>query len=1218
MPDKTYKFRSVLQTVVLISTSGLAVFTIFGVLTGNIAQSSLVAGISSVSLLGLILVLVHITIRLHERNYRTLFEEFPEAIWLVNHDGTIVDVNDAACRLFRCERTWLVGNRPEHIAWVPPGSDSANKSQIVQERIDLAGDGEAVNFESWHNRGDGNRFLAHVHLCSVLSGGTRILQAVFRDITEQKKLEQKLRDSERRFSDLIGSVSDMVWEVDAEGKYTYVSEHYEQVLGYNCYEMIGKSPFDFSVPEDVDQLKGDFEQYVEAKAPFSEVVNWNLRKDGSKVCLLTNGVPILEGDKLLGYRGIDRDITDRVESEQILLGAVTETENAKQQLEVRENFLNAVLETAATAIFTVDKSRTILSVNEAFVAITGYMPDEIIGKHCDILDSPQCKRACKIFGNLHSGEKVYKKQCQIRSKDGNILTILKNANIIHNEDGIEVGLESFIDITDAVNARSKAETEALKLRSMIEGMEEGVVMIDEANIIREINPYLEEVFGIDKKDFIGKSVFEIHAPEIQTRLHAIIDMFRAGELEPVISNRKVGDRSFTFRVQPIAAGNTYRGSLLNVVDVTDLALAREEALAASKTKSEFLANMSHEIRTPMNGIIGMAELLKDTRLNEEQEDYVKTISSSADNLLEIINDILDISKIEAGKLELDPDKFNLRKLLESVADILAPRTSAKGLELICAAEPSVPEYLIGDDVRLRQIIINLSGNAIKFTEKGEVQISVETESETETSAKLLFKVRDTGIGISKDRQSQVFEQFTQEDGSTTRKFGGTGLGLSISKKLTEMMGGEIGVESEQGVGSTFWFTAVLEKREADENEKQGLHTIDNIAGRKILIVDDNRTNRKVLIRMLKDQAKAVSNGFDALNELQRAAEEGTPYDTVLLDMQMPEMDGKEVLSRIKSDSLIKDVKVLILSSLGGGKLAKELKKAGCDAYLFKPVKQNQLYRTIARIHGTVLERKKETTPKRTQHERHDLEILIAEDNPINRKLILTLLRKRGYSAEAVENGKEAVEALKQAHYDMVFMDVQMPEMDGYAATRAIRNSEGAFSKIPIIAMTAHAMQGDKEKCLESGMDDYLTKPISATAVFETIEKWSKPKEVTEKQMSEKPIKKSPVNLEEALERCAGDREFLDEMLTDFLDLAKNQITEISRSIEDSDAESLTEKAHSIKGASANLGAEQFAQTALELERCGKESQLDNANALLGKLNEQLREVEEFVRNETAV
>ncbi len=662
-------------------------------------------------------------------------------------------------------------------------------------------------------------------------------------------------------------------------------------------------------------------------------------------------------------------------------------------------------------------------------------------------------------------------------------------------------------------------------------------------------------------------------------------------------------------------------------------LARE-ADAANQAKSHFLANMSHEIRTPMNGVLGMTHLLRGTPLTEDQAHRVNIIEKSADALLSIINDILDFSKIESGNLTLEAIDFDLLTMLENINEMMAVKAQAKGLEYICNIDHDVPLWVCGDPSRLRQILVNLIDNAIKFTLTGEILIHVK-RGQTESSQKeipLRFSVTDTGIGIVEDTAEALFSPFTQEDVSTTRRFGGTGLGLSISKQLTALLGGEIGVRSQVGQGSTFWFTVVL----ASSSRKGAFCMIPaaDIRDTRILLVDDNQNSRLALKNQLESwhcKTGEASSGEEALSLLKKADEENHPYFIAIIDSQMPDSHGEALGKKIRAHDAFKSMALILMATLWQRGDAIRFKSAGFDAYFSKPYKRSQLYNCIATFRGAEPIPSKNQEPLITRHtmaetKRRNYRILVVEDFPINQEVALGILEGFGFHAEVAENGRQAIDAMEKKRYDLVFMDLQMPEMDGFKATRIVRDPLSSVKShtLPIIAMTANAMEGDREKCLNAGMNDHIAKPISPDAVYQALHTHllqrppilQTPSPLTDSiaitPPDGAPPRERPIfDREELLVRIQGNQKLLDKLIAIFREKTPEELDRLRTAVAAAEMEGIRAQAHKMKGYFANIAAKRLEEMATKLLKASKEGDLETSKALVTAIEEG---VEAFLEN----
>ena len=776
-----------------------------------------------------------------------------------------------------------------------------------------------------------------------------------------------------------------------------------------------------------------------------------------------------------------------------------------------------------------------------------------------------------------------------------------------------------------------------RFRSLIDNAWDLIVVAEADFEIAYITPSSERVLGYLPHDLQGTPMIGIVHPDDTEALLDHLRRLTDGATETATFETRTRHRDGAWRTIAWTATNllgdpSVRGYVLNGGDVTetrqaveDLAAARDGALMASKAKSEFLSTMSHEIRTPMNGVIGLTELLLGTSLDQNQQELATGIKVSADNLLVIINDILDVSKIEAGKLDLEEAAFSLPDVVDDVGRILAGAAHGKGLELLVDVPPEVPTTLLGDVVRIKQVLLNLGSNAVKFTVDGEVVIRVSVLHESTERVALRFEVIDMGIGIALGDQQRLFRAFTQADSSTTRRFGGTGLGLTISRQLVELMGGELGLISAPGEGSTFWFELSLSRAEsAQPAESSGNPR--NLGGQRALVVDDNATNRRILRQQLLSWGVEPVEAVDAYQALElaaAAAEAGETFDLGVIDLNMPGMDGIELADALKADQATAAMTLFLLSSSGERLGAAESHLRGFAGCLTKPVRSSELFDCLITGLSGDLPPTPSREPATSQPESTEVMgmILLVEDNEMNQLVGSKVLAKLGFRFDIANHGGEAVSAIQAGTYDAVLMDCQMPEMDGYQATTEIRRIEGTARHTPIIAMTAAAMEGDREACLAAGMDDYITKPVRLEAVAAALERWvmrppaaevvaDKAARAPDDGMPD-PLDQSQIELLRSLDD--GDGDVLGEIIGQYLTQTVEGRGELVRVIGEGDTQALERTAHKLRGASANVGASAVAAICAEMEMQGRFAQLDGAAGLVDRFDAEFARVRDALK-----
>ncbi|HJT17160.1 MAG TPA: PAS domain S-box protein, partial [Thermoanaerobaculia bacterium] len=857
-----------------------------------------------------------------------------------------------------------------------------------------------------------------------------------------------------------------------------------------------------------------------------------------------------------------------------------------------ERAYRLLVERVPVGVYSMKADGSVLLMNPALRAMLGYGADEDLTDanldrdHANRQQRMVFKRVLEERGEVRAFESVW------RRRDGSTLHVNQYATATRYEQGV-VSYEGIVeDISERKRAQEELRETRERYRQLVENANDIIYRCDAHGHFTYVNPTVRKILGYTEPELIGKHYLDLVAPDYREVVGAFyILQFQTKTPNTYYEFPVIAKNGRTVwmgqNVQTIVTGEWSLGFQAVTRDVSErkqmerqLAQARDAALESARIKSEFLANMSHEIRTPMNGVIGMADILLSSRLNAEQRDIAVTIRTSAEAMLRLVDDILDLSKIEAGKLTIQSTDFDLDELVDSITDIFAERASAKGLKFRAVIYPDVHRHLTGDSMRLRQVLLNLVGNAVKFTEAGEVNLSVMREKDDGDDTELWFLINDTGIGIREEDQQRLFNPFVQADGSTTRKFGGTGLGLAISKQLVDMMGGRIGVASSPGEGSTFWFTARFRKDVRTTDSRR--HAL---AGIRVLLVDSNELNRLVLRRHLASSSvdveeAATSSG--ALEALRRGVAEAHPFDAVVLEMQIEGTDGITVARAIHGDPLIQKTPIVLVTSIGRRKSDIDFfKNEGIDAFVMKPLRRAQLISALAGVVKGESVRADFSRPAEAGPHTEKRKILVVEDNVINQKVAVGQLKVLGYEADVANNGTEAIRAVHDRDYDLILLDCQMPDIDGYQVARAIRQMGGKTRRVPIVAMTAHTMEGEREKCLASGMDDYLAKPVSTQRLNAALVRWLGTREEV--------VDREKIAGLQQLARA--NPSFMRDITGLFREDAALRIHELRDAAGRKDAETIGRAAHALKSSSGNIGASRMYSLCASIESAARQQNL---------------------------
>ena len=994
---------------------------------------------------------------------------------------------------------------------------------------------------------------------------------------------------------LLDSVPIGIFVVGADGRQLFTNAAAKELLGHDIPP--GATPEEraavFKVHVTGTGARYPIDQLPSMRALRGETVramDLEVRRDDRMVVVDAAAAPI---------RGADGSI----------VGAITTLSDVTDVTRV-ERAYRVLVENVPIGFYSIKPDGTFLLTNPVLRNLLGYASEQEMAKANLEIDHVKRQEHLVFKGVLEEHGEVRGFEGTWHRRDGQTVRVNLNATASRDENGAMISYEGTVeDITSRKREQEEARETRERYRQLVENANDIIYRADAYGQFTYVNPTVRKILGYTEEELIGKHFTVLVAPSHRELAEAFYKIqFQTKTPNTYYEFPVLAKNGSTVwmgqNVQTVLTGQWILGFQAVARDISErkqmeeeLAQARDAALASARLKAEFLANMSHEIRTPMNGVIGMADILLGTRLSAEQKECAITIRRSAEALLSLVDDILDLSKIEAGKLTIKTADFDLDELIDGITDVFAERAAAKGLKFRAVIYPDVYRHLHGDALRLRQVLLNLVGNALKFTETGEVSLSVMHDKEADEAVELWFLVNDTGIGITEPEQDRLFTPFTQADGSTTRKYGGTGLGLAISKQLIDMMGGRIGVASVPGEGSTFWFTGNFKK----DTRPERASSRSALAGVRVLLLDSNELNRLVVRRHLTSSAisvQEVASAEAALEALRQAATEGRPFDVIVLEMQLAGTDGISVARSIHADPRIRETPIVLVTAIGRRKSDIEFfKSEGIDAFVMKPVRRAQLTSAVSRVmRRTPVE--DSGPPLSGQPEAAALQkrqILVVEDNVVNQKVAVGQLRSLGYDADVVGSGAEAIEIIGKQPYDLILLDCQMPDIDGYDVARTIRSMESGKPRIPIVAMTAHTMPGEREKCIAAGMDDYLAKPVSIQRLSSVLVRWVGAREEV-------------VDMEKmaGLQQLAkANPSFMRDITALFREDALLRLHELRDSLDASSADRVARAAHSLKSSSGNIGASRMYSLCATIESTARQGNLEGIADMVEQLATEL-------------